>query len=92
MTSIYGPLADLVLVTHFSFVLFVVGGFLLIVVGGCLGWVWVRNSWFRVLHLLGMLVVAAQSWFGMICPLTTLEMWLRRQAGSSAYEGSFIQY
>ena len=34
----------------------------------------------------------AQAWAGVICPLTTLEMWLRRKAGQSAYEGSFIQH
>ena len=92
MTSTYGLLADFVLITHFLFVLFVLTGFFLVVAGGVSGWEWIRNSWFRVLHLTGILVVTAQSWLGMICPLTTLEMWLRGQAGGSTYEASFVQH
>ena len=33
-----------------------------------------------------------QSWLGVLCPLTTLEAWLRQQAGSETYQESFIQY
>lgn len=92
MTSIYVFLAGVVLVAHFAFVLFVVAGFVLIVLGGWRDWIWIRNSWFRACHLAAIAIVAGQSWLGMICPLTTLEMWLRTRAGESAYEGSFIQY
>jgi len=31
-----------------------------------------------------------QSWAGLICPLTTLEMWLRGQSGGVQYNSSFI--
>ena len=48
--------------------------------------------WFRALHLLSITIIVVQSWLGVICPLTTLEMWLRQQAGMSTYEGGFIQY
>ena len=92
MTSLYLILADVTLITHVAFVLFVILGFFVILVGGALQWAWIRNSWFRALHLIGIVIVAGQSWFGIICPLTTLEMWLRRQAGHAAYEGSFVQY
>ena len=51
-----------------------------------------RNGWFRLAHLTAIAVVAAQAWLGRICPLTILEMWLRRQAGQTTYEGSFIQH
>ena len=91
-TSFYVVLADAVLVVHFAFVLFVVAGLLVVVLGGWLRWAWIRNSWFRLLHLVGIAVVVVQAWFGIICPLTTLEMWLRRSAGASSYQGSFIQY
>ena len=37
-------------------------------------------------------MVVAQAWFGVICPLTTLEMSLRAQAGDVAYEGTFISH
>ena len=92
MNSMNMFLADVVLATHVVFVAFVVFGLVLIVVGGYLNWSWIRNSWLRALHLLGIAVVVAQSWLGVICPLTTLEMWLRREAGGGGYEGSFIQY
>ena len=77
---------------HVLFVAFVVGGLLLTVCGGHLGWAWIRNIWFRGAHLAAIGVVVAQSWASMVCPLTTLEMWLRSQVGQPTYEGSFIQY
>ncbi|MBX2868643.1 MAG: DUF2784 domain-containing protein [Acidiferrobacterales bacterium] len=85
-------LADLVLVIHTTFVLFVVLMVPAILIGGWLGWGWVRWFWLRLLHIFGIFVVVAQAWAGIICPLTTLEVWLRRQAGQAAYNGSFIQH
>ena len=85
-------LADLVLVMHVLFVGFVVVGLLLIVLGGFRGWNWVRNAWFRIAHLAGIGVVVLQAWLGVVCPLTTLEMWLRRQSGGAHYQGSFIEF
>jgi hypothetical protein len=90
--NIYALLADTVLLLHFAFVLFVIIGLVLIVLGGWKNWSWVRNGWFRLSHLAAIGVVMAQAWLGRICPLTILEMWLRRQAGQAGYEGGFIQY
>jgi hypothetical protein len=84
--------ADAVLVLHTLFVGFVVLGLALILAGGALGWRWVRNPWFRAAHLAAIGIVVAQSWLGLICPLTTLEAELRRRAGEEAYAGSFIEY
>lgn len=84
--------ADAVLSLHVAFVVFVVLGLLLIVFGGIRDWGWIRNSWFRAIHLAGIAIVVAQAWFGIVCPLTTLEMRLREQAGQAHYEGSFIQH
>ncbi len=42
--------------------------------------------------MVGILVVVAQSWAGLLCPLTTLEQWFRTRAGEVSYDGSFIQY
>ena len=42
--------ADLLLVLHFAFVIFVVSSLPLILVGGRMGWTWVRNRLFRQLH------------------------------------------
>lgn len=84
--------ADAVLLLHVLFVAFVVVGLLLIVLGGVLSWRWVRSRTFRVLHLAAIGVVVAQAWVGMICPLTTIEMWLRSRAGDAVYQGSFISH
>jgi len=85
-------LADLVLLVHFGIVVFVVIGLLLVVVGNLLAWRWVNTFWFRLAHLLAMGVVVAESWLGMTCPLTTLESWLRKQAGLAPYTQSFIEH
>lgn len=84
--------ADAVLLVHTLFVAFVVFGLLLILAGGVLAWSWVRNRRFRILHLAAIGVVVVQAWFGMICPLTTVEMWLRSRAGDAVYQGSFISH
>ncbi len=44
-------LADAIVIIHALFVAFVVFGMAAIVVGLVLRWGWVRNFWFRVLHL-----------------------------------------
>lgn len=87
-----GVLADLVLVVHFAFVAFVVGGLALIWLGGFRRWNWVRNSWFRIAHGLAIGVVVAESVCGMPCPLTTWENRLRLTAGQGAYAESFVQH
>jgi hypothetical protein len=86
----YRIAADIVLACHWMFVLFVVGGLILILLGGCRGWSWVRYRWWRLLHLVAIAIVVLQSWWGVICPLTNLEKALRERGGQTAYEGSFI--
>jgi len=85
-------LADAVLVLHFLVVLFVVGGLLMVVAGNWLGWRWVNAWWFRLTHLATIGFIVIQAWLGQLCPLTILESWLRVQAGTYAYEGSFIEH
>lgn len=82
--------ADTIVVIHFAFVLFVLIGQLLIMVGALAGWNWIRNFKFRLIHLGSILFVVAESLLGIVCPLTTLEKWLRDQAGETSYEGDFI--
>jgi Protein of Unknown function (DUF2784) len=88
----YQLLADAVLSLHFAIVLFVIGGLVLIVAGNLCGWRWVNAWWFRLAHLAAIAIVVAQSWLGVTCPLTSLEMWLRAQARGSTYSGSFIEH
>lgn len=93
MARFYTILADAVLVLHFSYVVFVVVGLLVIWVGYFLRWRFVRNFWFRVAHLSSMGVVVLESVFGVTCPLTTWELQLRLFAGGGQYyQGSFIQH
>ena len=90
--TLYAFSADALLVLHVLFVIFAVVGLALIYVGNFLSWSWVRNRWFRLMHLLGIGIVVLQSWFGLICPLTIWEMDLRTRAGQAVYEGSFITH
>ena len=86
------PLADAVLVLHAAIAVFVVGGLLAVLIGNLLGWRWVNRRGLRITHLAAMAVVVAQAWFGIACPLTVLERWLRTQAGGATYAGGFIEH
>lgn len=92
MPLFYRIAADVLVVFHACFVVFVVAGLLLTFAGGWRGWRWVRNFWFRAAHLACIGVVVAESWFGIICPLTTWEKQLRDLAGETAYRGDFIAH
>lgn len=70
-------LADIVLVVHFAFALFVVGGLVAVWIGAAAGWRWVRNFRFRVAHLAAILFVSGESITGVVCPLTDWEAALR---------------
>jgi polyferredoxin len=85
-------LADSVLAMHVAFILFVVGGQILILAGWALGWSWPRHRWFRLLHLLAIGIVLLQAWIGVICPLTTLENFFRDAADIATYENGFIRH
>jgi hypothetical protein len=85
-------LADLIVVIHLAYVSFVVFGLLAILVGALLGWSWVRNIWFRVIHLTAIGIVVAEALAGIPCPLTIWEKQLRNIAGQTGYTGDFIGY
>jgi hypothetical protein len=88
----YQFLADAVLLLHTLIASFIVGGLILVVAGNLRGWAWVNALSFRLAHLAAIAVVVAESWFGIACPLTVLEMWLRQQAHAEVYAGSFIEH
>lgn len=73
--------ADIVVVLHFAFILFVV-------FGGLLVYRWPRLAW---LHLPAAAWGAAIEFLGAICPLTPLENRLRVAAGEQGYTGGFIE-
>src|SRR6056297_3283129 len=77
----WGLLADVVLLVHALFVVFVAAGGLLVLR-------WVRVAW---LHLPCAAWGAWIEFTGGICPLTPLENEFRRRAGQLTYEGGFIE-
>ena len=81
------PLADIVLMIHFFYVLFVVGSVPVIWLGAWFKLAFVRNRWFRYLHLAAILLVVVESLLGAVCPLTVWENTLRKVETDS----SFIQ-
>lgn len=76
----YVFLADLVVVIHLAFVVFVL-------CGGLLALRWYRLAW---LHLPAAIWGALVEFAGWICPLTPLENWLRVQGGETLYNSDFI--
>ncbi len=85
-------LADLILSAHVLVVLFVVGGLAAVLIGGAMGWRWVRNRRFRLMHLAMVAFIVVQTWLGELCPLTVWEQALRVIAGDSGHELGFIEY
>lgn len=79
--------ADGVLIVHFAIALFIVLGLPCIWIGAALGWHWVRRFPFRVMHLVAIVFVAAESLLGLPCPLTVWEDVLR----SNATQPGFVQ-
>ena len=51
MNLIFESLADLLMLAHACFSVFLVLGLILILAGMILGWRWTRNPWFRSVHL-----------------------------------------
>ena len=85
-----GWLADLVLLAHFAFVLFVVGGLALIWLGAAAKWNWVRNRRFRIAHLAAIVVVAGEALAGVWCPLTLWEAQLRGAQAEKSFVAQWI--
>ena len=79
---IHALLADLVLVLHGLFILFVL-------LGGLIVWRRPRLGW---LHLTAVAWAVWAAWAGWICPLTPLENALRRAAGQAGYGGGFVEH
>jgi hypothetical protein len=75
-------MANLIVLIHFAFVVFVV-------LGGLLAMRWPRAAW---LHVPAVIWGALVEFTGWICPLTPLENRLRAAAGEASYEGDFIAH
>lgn len=79
---LYRILADLTMLLHLGFILFVVLGGLLVL---CKRWV----VW---LHPPAVVYGVLVEWLGWICPLTPLEVRFRRLAGEAGYAGGFVEH
>jgi len=89
-TTLLSILANITLLTHAAFVLFVIVGQIVILIGWLRKWFWTRLLVFRGLHLAAIGYVVLEAWFGIVCPLTVLENHLRQLAGEATYSSSFI--
>ena len=78
---LYKVLADITVMIHFIWVLFLIFG---VVLG-------MRYRSVRIFHLAGLAFALVLNAFGWLCPLTHLEYWLRlKHDRAAAYAGSFI--
>ncbi len=79
---LYTVLADLVVLLHLAFVLFVIGGGLLVV------------KWPKIalIHLPAAAWGAIVEFMGWICPLTPVENWLRVRDAQTGYEQDFLSH
>ena len=75
-------LADVTVVVHLVFVVFVLFGGLLVVRRPRVAW----------LHVPAVAWGAWIEFAGWLCPLTPLENWLRTQSGAPAYSSSFVEH
>lgn len=78
----YRILAEIVLVIHFCFVIFVVLGGLPVV----------RRHYIAWLHVPAVIWSVLVEFFWWTCPLTTLENWLWQLGGEAGYASGFIDY
>jgi len=82
--------ADALLFVHFVIAAFIVGGLVLVWIGAAAGWRWVRNPWFRYLHLAAIVVVALEALAGYACPLTIWEDLLRGGLRPESFVGRWV--
>ena len=78
----YRIAADLVVVIHLGFIVFVV-------LGGLGVFKWHKLAW---LHIPAAAWAASLEFFHWRCPLTPVEQWLRLAAGETGYSGGFIPH
>ena len=84
-------MADALLVLHFLVAGFIIAGLVLVWIGALARWAWIRNPWFRYLHLAAIVFVAAEALLGVACPLTAWEDLLRGGARPETFVGRWVQ-
>jgi hypothetical protein len=79
---IYRILADLTLLLHLLFIVYAMLGGLLVL----------YRHWSIWLHIPVVIWASVVNLVGWVCPLTPLEIYFRRAAGGSGYEGGFMEH
>ncbi|MDH3390851.1 MAG: DUF2784 domain-containing protein [Desulfobacterales bacterium] len=79
---LYNSLADLIVVLHSLFVLFVMLGGFLVLWKSSVAWC----------HIPAVFWAASIEFFGWICPLTPLENMLREKGGAAGYDTGFVEH
>src|SRR6476659_2570927 len=87
---LYALLADLIVAIHIAYVVYVVGGLVAILIGAARGRRWIRNPWFRVTHLLAILIVVVEIFLKRNCPLTIWEDQARAAAQQPVNGSAFM--
>ena len=77
---LYQVFANIVLIAHFVFIVFVLCGGLLLLR-------WQRIVWIHLPSVFWVIVVEVT---GIVCPLTPLENYFRARSGADIYHGDFI--
>jgi hypothetical protein len=72
-------LADLLMLAHACFSVFVLYGLVFIFAGLIVNWRWTRNAWFLNVHLGLTVLLLARIWLSQPCPFSLAEDSLRRQ-------------
>jgi hypothetical protein len=85
-------MADVLLIVHFLIAAFIVGGLVVVWIGAPLRWRWVRNPWFRYLHVGAIAFVAAEAALGVMCPLTVWEDMLRGGVRADSFVGRWVRH
>jgi hypothetical protein len=79
---LYQLLASVVAIIHFGFIVFVIGGGLLLLR-------WPKLMWIHLPAAIWGFVIEMMGWY---CPLTGIENWLLYRAGREGYSGGFVSH
>ncbi len=84
-------LSSFVLYFHLIVILFIVFGFIVVPIGAKFKWKFIYEFWWRLAHLVSMIIVAIQAVLGKACFLTYIQSDLLEDAGKKGYIIPFIQ-
>jgi hypothetical protein len=82
MKTLFLVAADAVVILHLLWIVF-------LILGALPGRRW---AWVKWMHIASLAFSVALQVFSWICPLTYLEIWLRKLGGAQPYEGTFIRH